>query len=82
MQIQGAPFNKNSSTFATGAMELSSGDMGSGQTFATVSFISANSGSVMYVRQSGDSSGGADFPVTGINSGTTDFNFTITYQTA
>jgi hypothetical protein len=82
VQIQGAPFNKDSSTFATGAIELSSGDMSSGQTYATVSFITASSTTVMYIRQLGDNSAGADFPVSGINSGTTDFNFTITYQTA
>ena len=82
VQIQGAPFNKNSSTFATGTIELSNGDMSSGQTYATVSFITASSTTVMYIRQLGDNSAGADFPVTGINSANTDFNFTITYQTA
>jgi len=81
VQIQGAPFAKSSSTYATGAMELSSGDMSNGQTFATVSFATASATTIMYVRQSGDNSAGADFPVTGINSGSTDFNFTITYQT-
>ena len=82
VQIQGAPFNKNSSTFATGTIELSNGDMSSGQTYATVSFITASSTTVMYIRQLGDNSNGADFPVGGINSGNTDFNFSITYQTA
>ena len=53
--------------------------MSSGTSFATVQFITSGSTNTLYIRQHGDNSEGADLPVTGINSGTSDITISIQY---
>jgi hypothetical protein len=79
LQIRNAPFNKIGDTFPVGSVELSSVDMSSGTSFATVQFITSGSTNTLYIRQHGDNSEGADLPITAINSGTSDITINIQY---
>ena len=81
LSIAGAPFAKRGDHFPQGPVALSSVDFSNNMNYATVEFITTGSTSVLYIRQHGDNFAGADLPVSAINSGASDIQFTIQYMT-